>query len=122
VFNPNTNNLSVPRIKMVLNTEYAPDFDWSIGWRIRFIGEVDDVCPTCDGNNLFNHDKVAPQIEHDLRFRFEPNDEWAFLAGVNNVFDEEPPYIFDTGTNTDAATYGSAVVGRYFFFRVTARQ
>jgi iron complex outermembrane recepter protein len=122
VFNPNTNNLSVPRVKMVLNTEYAPDFDWGISWRVRFIGEVDDVCPTCDGNNLLGHDKVPEQIEHDLRVRWEPSDEWAFLAGVNNVFNEDPPYIFDTGTNTDAATYNSAVVGRYFFFRVTARQ
>jgi outer membrane receptor protein involved in Fe transport len=39
------------------------------------------------------------------------------VFGINNVLDEDPPYVFGSGNNTDAFLYDA--MGRYWFARVT---
>lgn len=107
---------SAPEVKTTASATFERD-NWGATWSVRYIGDMDD--PDFDGNNAFNYDGPEQQIEHDARFNYAW-DKYALTLGVNNVFDEEPPYIFASGNNTDVFTYGSAVVGRYIFARLVA--
>lgn len=117
---------SIPRVRL----NFAADYEFgslSFGWRTRMIGELDAIncfngpCTVnADGANFLGYDKADAHWEHDLRGRWEVNDTWKVSLGVNNIFDEEPPFIFSTGNNTDVGIYGTAVVGRFYFLRVVA--
>lgn len=91
--------------------------EFGVGWNTRFIPEMND--PRYDGRNFLGYDDVDSNTIHDLRLRWEARPNTQLLFGVNNVFNEEPPYAFDTGTNTITGLYGSSVIGRYFFGRIT---
>ena len=105
---------SIPQFKANAGLSFERN-NWSVSWRTRIIGDMDD--PRFNGVNAFNYDGPEAHIEHDLRGRYQWNN-YGFLVGVNNVFDEEPPYIFGTGNNTDLFTYSA--MGRYYFARVSA--
>lgn len=87
--------------------------DWDYTWRLRYVHGLND--PRYDGNNAFGYDEVPSHTEHDVRVGWRL-DAYRFLLGVNDVFDNDPPYVFSTGTNTDLFLYGA--VGRYAFLRM----
>ena len=102
------------------NASATMDFSaWSTSWRVRYIGEMRDINHPTTASNDFNYDGPEAHIEHDARVAYRANQATLEL-GLNNVFDEEPPYVFNVGTNTDALNYGSAVIGRYAFLRLSA--
>lgn len=106
---------SVPRIKA--NVQAKVDwrsFDFS--WLTRYIHGMKD--PRFDGNNAFGYERVKAHMEHDVRVAWNLN-EYRVLLGVNNLFDNDPPYVFSTGANTDLFLYRP--IGRYIFLRVSAR-
>jgi outer membrane receptor protein involved in Fe transport len=53
-------------------------------------------------------------------FRWKATDTFRFTLGVNNVTDEDPPYVFATGNNTIVDSYTTAVTGRFYFLRMVA--
>lgn len=93
--------------------------DWAYGLQARYIPEVDDTSVRGNGNNVLGYDKIQDHLIFDARVRWHPTDSSTVLVGVNNLLDEEPPYVFNTGNNTAPGLYSSAVVGRYFFARIT---
>jgi len=54
---------------------------------------------------------------HDVTVNYRWN-KWNLEAGVNNILDKKPPFVFDTATNTANAIYTSAIIGRYVFMQV----
>ncbi len=86
---------------------------WDYTWRMRYVHRMDD--PRYDGNNVFGYDTVPSHTEHDIRVGWLVGD-YRFLLGVNDVFDNDPPYVFSSGNNTDLFLYGA--VGRYAFMRM----
>ena len=106
---------SIPRIKA--NVQATVDwraFDFT--WRTRYIHGMND--PRYDGNNAFGYDRVKAHREHDIRVAWNLN-QYRVLLGVNDLFDNDPPYVFSSGTNTDLFLYGA--IGRYIFLRLSAR-
>lgn len=93
--------------------------DWTFTWRARYIDDLKD--PDFAGDNAFNYTGPTEDyfMEHDIRVSYRWKNVTANF-GVNNLFDEEAPYIFSSGNNTDTFTFNTAVVGRYFFGRITA--
>ncbi len=86
-------------------------------WRTRHIGPTDD--PAFDGNNPLNYNGTPNHIEHDIFAEYA----WRnvrFSAGINNLFNAEPEYVFAIGNNTDINLYGTAALGRFAFARVSA--
>jgi len=74
---------------------------WSAGWSARMIGEADDengggpIGSTVD--NIFYH---------DLNFNYFVTDSLKLSLGVDNVLDEDAPYITSwNDSNTDVFTY-----------------
>jgi len=118
---------AVPRIRLNFGLDYQVG-DWSVGWRTRMIGELDAIncfngaCTVnADGANPLGYDKVPAHWEHDLRARWNITDTFTASLGVNNLFDEEPPYVFSTGNNTIPDLYTTAVTGRFYFARLVAK-
>jgi outer membrane receptor protein involved in Fe transport len=116
----------VPRVRLNFGAEYEIG-GLSFELRTRMIGELDALncfngpCTVnADGANFLGYDKVPEQWEHDVLFRWKATDTFRFLLGVNNVTDEDPPYVFSTGNNTMVDSYTTAVTGRFFFVRGTA--
>ena len=115
-FAPNTGNASdrgsMPRIRATANLSVNRD-NWDYTWRMRYAHRMDD--PRHDGKNVFGYDHVPSHTEHDLRVGWIFRD-YRFLAGVNDLFDNDPPYVFSSGNNTDLFLYGA--IGRYAFLRM----
>jgi len=108
------NRGSIPQFKANSSLSYARN-DWSLTWQANVIGDMDD--PNFSGINRLGYDGPEENVTHNLRGRYQYNN-YAFLLGVNNLFDEEPPYVFGSGNNTDLFSYSA--MGRYYFARVTA--
>ena len=115
-FAPNAGNAddrgSMPRIKAVGNITVNKG-NWDYTWRLRYVHRMDD--PRYDGDNVFGYDTVPSHTEHDLRVGWLVG-AYRFLLGVNDVFDNDPPYVFSSGNNTDLFLYGA--IGRYAFMRM----
>ncbi|NVN10510.1 TonB-dependent receptor [Nguyenibacter vanlangensis] len=55
-------------------------------------------------------------FSHDLTLAYRLRN-WNFEAGVNNILDKKPPFVFDSASNTNLAQYSTLVVGRYVFLQ-----
>lgn len=104
---------SIPRVVANFRADVAWQ-DWNFSWLTRYISDMND--PRFDGNNPFGYSGPDDYDKHDIRASYRW-DRYRFMVGVNNVFDEDPPYVFSTGNNTDTFLYD--VIGRYMFARVT---
>lgn len=107
-------NGSIPRIQAQANM--LVDWQqWDFRWGIRYIHGMDD--PSFDGNNPFNYSGTSSHTEHDWRVAYN-FDKYRVLVGINDVFDNDPPYVFSSGNNTDLFLYDS--IGRFGFVRLSA--
>lgn len=90
------------------------DTPWnaSISGAWRYIGEVTEQRAGQAGIDAISY--------FDLAGSWNVFENTTLRAGVNNVLDEDPPFIssaFSTNGNTDPGTYDS--IGRYIFFGAT---
>ena len=88
--------------------------DWSFSWLVRHVGDMDD--PRFDGSNSFGYSGPDDYYKHDIRVAYDW-ERYRLLFGINNVTDEDPPYLFASGINTDGFLYD--VFGSYWFARLT---
>jgi len=107
---------------------------WSLGdfdasWRARFVGPArfGDYAVAGDGSNVVapsgdpadNSYRIGSSTVHSLTFGYNADViNTRFDIGVDNVFDKQPPMLWNYGFNgnTDERTYD--VVGRYYWARV----
>lgn len=109
------------------NVNLKYDWDaWSVSLGATYIGEASiddqflagfDLAPESVG--------VDAEIYVDTQVTYQVTDDISLYAGVDNLFDPEPPAILtgipdnSTGTETDAGTYDP--VGRRWYMGVRAR-
>lgn len=75
--------------------------DWSASWSMRMIGEADDE----NGGGPIGS-SVDNIFYHDLHFTYHVNDQAKLSLGIDNLFDEEAPFITSwNDANTDVFTY-----------------
>ncbi len=110
----NGNGGSITQFESIARLDYERN-NYTVTWRTRVVGDMDD--PDANGNNVFGYDGPEEHIEHDIRGVYQWNN-YSFLVGVNNLFDEEAPFIAGGSFNTDPNTYSA--IGRYYFASVTA--
>ncbi|GBQ26965.1 TonB-dependent receptor protein [Gluconacetobacter sacchari DSM 12717] len=53
---------------------------------------------------------------HDITLGYRLK-RWNFEAGISNLLDKKPPFVFDSISNTNRAVYGALEVGRYMFLQ-----
>jgi len=85
---------------------------WELGVRWRYISHVEDFFAKVPAAKAYSY--------FDIDGGWKINDMFALRAGVNNLFDKQPPiYPSSIEANTDPSTYD--VLGRRFFVGVKAR-
>ena len=101
---------------------------WNASWSVRHISELREECgdavgfPVCSdpANGLNRLDEIT---YHDVQagYRFDLLKGLQMTAGVNNLFDEDPPLCLSCSLNGyDASTY-DIPGGRYFYLRADLR-
>jgi outer membrane receptor protein involved in Fe transport len=104
-----------PRFRATMSADWTLD-RLSLNWKSRFVGRThrDDD----DYSNAYDVDTTGYYWEHDARVNFR-TDRGTLYAGVNNLFDEEPPYTaFSYGGYGRTGLY--SVTGRYAFVGFSA--
>ncbi|MEM9600303.1 MAG: TonB-dependent receptor, partial [Pseudomonadota bacterium] len=109
-----------PEYKHTMTLGYSPADAWNIDLTWRYIGKVesfDDQVPTTGIGNVFGSENFF-----DLFGTWEVRDGVQLRAGVNNIFDNDPPisdFRFTANGNTFPSTYDSA--GRFVFMGVNLK-
>jgi outer membrane receptor protein involved in Fe transport len=115
--------------------------DWSASWRIRYIGPFDngsdDDRQGSSADAACLHDPVtgAPNqycavelhygstVYHNVSVAYAmPKINSRFEVGVDNVFDKQPPLLYNNNVlnaNTDVSTFDT--IGRFYFARYTVK-
>jgi len=96
--------------------------NWQVGWSTRFIDGAN-----IDNDNLERFGTVSSEVYNDINVEYSVGNEerYSFYAGVDNIFDAEPPFLGQgtpgdvTGTNTAADVYDA--IGRSVYVGVRAR-
>lgn len=87
---------------------------WSAVYNAQLIGPATDYFGT-PGEIGTDIDAV---LYHNVQGSYQINEQLRLSAGVDNLFDEEAPYVASwSDGNTDTLTY--SLLGRYFYARAT---
>jgi outer membrane receptor protein involved in Fe transport len=121
-----------PKNRAVLNLGYALG-DWQFSWRARYWDRVKDSNTpelTNENSDVFGNplhpskNEIPSYVYHDASIGFERN-RYSVRAGVNNVFDKQPPLLTqisqygNTGTNIAAEAYDA--IGRAWYLSFNYR-
>ncbi len=92
--------------------------NWDAQWRTRYVSSVTALNADAATNASL---PVASVVYSDLQLGYAvPTIHTRFDVGVDNVFDRQPPLIYQNGqVNTDVATYDT--MGRYYWARATMK-
>lgn len=104
--------------RSVLDLDYTWN-NWGFNWATEYKSGLDDIRVQLGlagfANNTLGYTGTDDYYLHSARVRYEW-DTASVVVGVNNVFDEDPPFAFNSGNNTFPQLYD--VIGRYFFMSV----
>jgi iron complex outermembrane recepter protein len=126
------------RIRSNLSTRWELG-DWGATWNVRYFSDLDESCTGFDATNTAllcdNPDRIvnnqagtpvrSPQntidaaIYHDLSVYWNAPWNARVALGVNNAFDEDPPFSASTFANSFSPQY--EVPGRFYYMRYTQR-
>jgi len=105
---------------------WVTPWDLNVSTTWRHFGEVDNDAQI----ETYPGAVVVPRLDRhfdaenyiDLAATWEVMDTVTLRAGVNNVFDNDPPISYNVGTTGNGNTFPQLYdsLGRYFFFGVTA--
>lgn len=109
---------SYPSWRGNLTSTYSiSDFDFQ--WQVNYVDAVDDINygKSIPLVNLKDYSGPPTYFSHDVLVRWTPRDDMRLSAGINNLFDKDPPYVFATARNASSVLHDQ--IGRYFFLSVS---
>jgi len=110
------NPAAFPEWKINFIAAYSRD-NWGGSYTIRWWDEVQDVNSTCTTSQISCD--VDAYDYHDVQGYYEWKN-YTFTVGVQNLWDEDPPYVSNYGDmNTLNFNYDTA--GRYYYTRISAK-
>ncbi len=108
---------AIPRWRTTANLNWALGA-WSAGWTVRYVSAVNEAChpdfpELCsDPNGVTNHLGATAYNDARVSWKVPVNMDFTLSAGVNNLFDRDPPICLSCSLNGyDASTYD--LPGRY---------
>ena len=135
--------LGEPKWTGLANLTFSPTDNLQIRYGLNYIGKQntlrtfednetlpDDQLPEGngqftrlqDGQTVFWKTDLEATIYHSLSAQYEAGGGWTLRGGVNNLFDEHPPF------SSSASVYGNSPLvsqydlrGRRFFFNVSKK-
>ncbi|MGN6227505.1 MAG: TonB-dependent receptor domain-containing protein [Dyella sp.] len=116
-FTPQFGNIARWRGTATLNWDKG---NWNAQWQSRYIHRLTalNADAAITGVNI----PVASVIYHSIQLGYAvPSIHTRFDVGVDNIFDKQPPLLYQNGSNynVDTATYD--VLGRYYWARATVK-
>ncbi|MCV2883142.1 TonB-dependent receptor [Aestuariibacter sp. AA17] len=107
--------IGYPDWKVNLNATYNWN-DLTVAWTARYIDRVN-----VENDSVATYGQIGTYVYHDLQARYALGEDgqYEIYAGVDNLFDKEPPFLGQgvpgdvTGTNTASDVYDA--VRRYFY-------
>lgn len=119
-----TGEYKYPEHRWIASTNWSIN-DFSTTLNISYIGEFEDTPDIdFDGNLDFEENTsrtVDSQVLVDLQFAYHHSEALRLSLGVNNAFDEEPPFAIGDG-DSDLYGYAQSVHnprGQYVYTKVT---
>ncbi|HEY1837004.1 MAG TPA: TonB-dependent receptor [Rhizomicrobium sp.] len=121
----------IPRWRHVLRTTWntPDDFDVTVAW--RFTG-AERIATASSNPNLTQpfgaaDYRLGDRSYIDLSVNWRASENWELRAGVNNIFDRDPPifgFDYASGVASDDNTYPGVydALGRWVFVGITVRQ
>ena len=106
-----------PRFRDNFSTDFAFG-DFSVGYRMRYIGPQLYYPTLAPPFNQYNHYKTDEVFYHDITASYSYANISATI-GIDNLFDKTPPFVLDGATNTDPSVYD--VLGRVLYVKTTFR-
>lgn len=104
--------------RSVLDVDYTWD-NWGFNWSTEYQSGLKDIRVEIGqagfATNTLGYTGTDDYFLHNARLRYD-FDTASIVLGVNNVFDEDPPYAYNSGNNTFPQLYD--IVGRYYFLSV----
>ncbi|WDE02963.1 TonB-dependent receptor [Thalassomonas viridans] len=121
-----TGEYNYPEHRWIASTNWSKD-QFSANINISYTGEFEDTPDIdFDGTLDFEDNKsrmVDSQILVDVQGSYDVTDGLSLTLGINNLFDEEPPFAIGDGNN-DLYGYAQGIHnprGRYMYSKVTFR-
>ncbi|RZQ53206.1 TonB-dependent receptor [Pseudoalteromonas phenolica] len=87
--------------------------NWTASYKVRYISGMDSYACLTDPTACYA--PATPSVTyHDISGNYFVNESVTVSAGINNLFDKQPPYYTgNNDSNTDPYTYDT--LGRYFY-------
>ncbi len=97
--------------------------EFSFSWSARFIQSVKRYTdPNAPGPDCAVAGDCLPSVFYsDLSASYNWNKRVTVVAGVDNVFDKQPPFFFDTVGRTNSNPFVYDYVGRFMFLKVSTK-
>ncbi|NQY51079.1 MAG: TonB-dependent receptor, partial [Colwellia sp.] len=93
--------------------------DWNASYKARYISGMDSFSCLDDPSGCYAP-TTPSMVYHDINAAYMMTEIVTLSGGVNNLFDNEPPYYTgNNDSNTDPYTYD--VLGRYFYVNVNVK-
>lgn len=100
--------------------------NWNAAWSIRHLSEMEEACLAADPAEFCDtptNNTLAATTYHDVQLGYDF--EWLkglqLTAGVNNLFDEDPPVCTSCSLNGYEASTYDIPGGRFFYVRANLR-
>ena len=90
-----------------------------VTWTTHYIGSM--ISTTSFQPSALDPFYTGDYYLHDLRVRYELNDQVVLRGGIQNLTDETPPYLPETYTGTSVGSSSFDNRGRFFFVGATLR-
>ncbi|MBM7070470.1 TonB-dependent receptor [Shewanella sp. 202IG2-18] len=109
---PFAGEVGAAKDKFFLTTSYGYE-DFAVTWNVNYIGSsyLDDQFLASTFGAEPESAGIGSYTYHDVNVRYHLSESTELFAGINNVFDKEPPKLItgvagnNTGTETNAAIY-----------------
>ncbi|MBQ4863799.1 TonB-dependent receptor [Pseudoalteromonas sp. MMG013] len=93
--------------------------DWYANYKVRYISGMDSYACLSESSSCYAP-STPSVMYHDISGSYFINDSIKISAGINNLFDKQPPYYTgNNDSNTDPYTYDT--LGRYFYAGVNVK-
>ncbi|NPD70139.1 TonB-dependent receptor (plasmid) [Lichenicola cladoniae] len=96
---------------------------WSFQWTIRYIGGSSNYVSPGEPADTSYGGSVGPIVYHDIvgsyALKVAGKHTVTLIAGIDNMFDRDPPFYYDGSTNSLTNSYD--YLGRYYYFKAGVR-
>ena len=113
---------SYTRFKATSSVTYSQP-KWSFQWTVRYIGPARNYVAPGEPEDTSYGGSVGAIVYHDIvgsyALKVTRKNTLTLIAGIDNLFDRDPPFYLDGSTNSLTNSYD--YLGRFYYFKAAVR-